>query len=70
MVPVLVGDENEVGIWKFAVIGQPAERVHVNNFVGEGHHQGPMSDKGYEQIPAFGGDGVGCKVVVSGESSG
>ena len=70
VVPVLVRDENKVGVGKFAVVSQSAERVHVDNLVGEGHHQGPMPDKGYEQVPTCGGYGVGRKMVVSGESSG
>ena len=51
MVPVLVGDENQVRLGELAVIGILLHRVHMDDLAPKGEHQRAVADKGDLKSP-------------------
>ena len=65
VVPVLVGDENQVRLGELAVIGILRHRVHMDDLAPEGEHQGAVADKGDLKIPRPGLDDIRLKFLLS-----
>ena len=64
MVPVLVGDEDQVRLGELAVIGILPHRVHMDDLAPEGEHQRAVADKGDLELPSPGLNDIRLKFLL------